>query len=217
MILLAACSVLFAAILFPVAGEFFIEFGREQGWYANPTSRLAAYMSAAAEFTTQTWILVLAGFLAGLVVGRLLDYLLRRLDPVSTSSAAESDIERLRKFGEELIQFHRDMYRFIIERKEVEIRERQYLSDHKNWSEQWEKERDARTLREAKVVERFGAQVNAYMSQLEQLSIPARKHLWAAHEMSAVALYFGQTGENLKRGDIEAAKNFEGHYQVGAR
>jgi hypothetical protein len=72
--------------LFAIAGalvaEFFIELGKEQGWYQQPAQRVEAAMTAFSVFVTQTWFLVLAAALTGLTAGLWSDVALRKREAI---------------------------------------------------------------------------------------------------------------------------------------
>jgi hypothetical protein len=66
------------AIFSGVITEFFIELGKERGWYDKPSERLIAGMTDFSDFVTQTWFLVAAAFLTGFAAGLWTDFGLRR-------------------------------------------------------------------------------------------------------------------------------------------
>jgi hypothetical protein len=74
----AVFSAMLLGITAGIVGEFFIELGKENGWYDSPSQRLDAAMTALSTFVTQTWFLVGTAFFAGLTVGAWLDHFLRK-------------------------------------------------------------------------------------------------------------------------------------------
>jgi hypothetical protein len=72
------------ALVAGVVGEFFIELGKEKGWYDKPSARLDAFMNAFSDFVTQTWFLTIVAFLCGLTIGLWADYLMRRREASAT-------------------------------------------------------------------------------------------------------------------------------------
>jgi hypothetical protein len=56
---------LFAALVFPVIGEFSIEWAKERGWYDAPSAQVASILETLAPVTGSWWFLVSIGFCGG--------------------------------------------------------------------------------------------------------------------------------------------------------
>ena len=79
---------LLLTIVGAMVSEFFIEIGKERGWYTQPSERLGAAMTAFSDFVTQAWFLVISAFLTGITAGLWSDVVLRRWEAARTLSAA---------------------------------------------------------------------------------------------------------------------------------
>jgi hypothetical protein len=79
-----ASLVLLPLILAPL-GQFLTEIAQENGLYNNPSNRVGAIMRALSDFVLQSWVLILAAFLVGLTIGLWADYLLRRIERLTSS------------------------------------------------------------------------------------------------------------------------------------
>ncbi|MGA2842992.1 MAG: hypothetical protein ABSG18_23120 [Steroidobacteraceae bacterium] len=73
-------SVFVLTIILAVISEFFIEWAREKGWYANPSQRLDAGISAFNHFVTQIWFVMATMFAAGLTMGLWFDWVVRWIE-----------------------------------------------------------------------------------------------------------------------------------------
>jgi hypothetical protein len=87
---LAAVSLLAAAILFPVVGQFFVELARERGLYEQPSARLEAVMEAAASLLQCRAFWWVAGLTVGFAAGVWIDALLARIDRRRAASGSAS-------------------------------------------------------------------------------------------------------------------------------
>jgi hypothetical protein len=56
---------LFAALVFPVVGEFSIEWAKERGWYDAPSALVSSVLATLAPITGSWWFLVTLGFCGG--------------------------------------------------------------------------------------------------------------------------------------------------------
>jgi hypothetical protein len=74
----AAAAVVLAIAVYPVAGEFFVELAREQGWYDRPSDRLAQMSASLSALGQADWFHWVGGWVIGLACGLWLDALLKR-------------------------------------------------------------------------------------------------------------------------------------------
>lgn len=78
-------------IIVAVCGEFFIELGKEWGWYERPSERLGAAVTALSSFITQPWFLVIAALSGGLTAGLWADVWLRRREAAAAFPVISRD------------------------------------------------------------------------------------------------------------------------------
>lgn len=102
------CVGLILAIVGGVAGEFFIEWARERGYYADSSQKLDAIMSAFSGFVTQSWFLVLAALCLGLTVGLWADRGMRHLD--KRGKSAEPSQQQLHELHERIEALKEKLY-----------------------------------------------------------------------------------------------------------
>ncbi|MCW5686593.1 MAG: hypothetical protein KIT85_19535 [Pseudolabrys sp.] len=72
-------------------GEFFIELGKEFGWYDKPSQRLEGVLTTLSALVTQSSFLVIAALLTGLTIGLWLDVALRKREAKSLLINAPSN------------------------------------------------------------------------------------------------------------------------------
>jgi hypothetical protein len=108
-----------------IVGEFFIELAREKGFYAHPSDRLEAAITALNSFVTQTWFLYSAVALSGFLVGLLLDYSLRTKgadkDPGKSTDNSELEIHLQPTYSVNGLDDYRAAIQFLNDARDVRI------------------------------------------------------------------------------------------------
>ncbi len=82
-------------VVVSVAGQFFIEWARELGWYDQPSKTGASIMETLASITGSLWFLGPVFFLAGASTTLWLEHWLRRSDSAEASALIDEETKEL--------------------------------------------------------------------------------------------------------------------------
>lgn len=70
-------AALFAVVIVPIVGDFFVELARQLGAYDNPEARVSAFVAFLIGITEQPWYSYSVVGVLGLVAGAWIDWVLR--------------------------------------------------------------------------------------------------------------------------------------------
>ena len=92
---LGLLALFFMPVMVAIIGEFFIEWAKQGGWYANPSERVGAVIALANTLISTPWFQWLVFSIGGFAIGVWVDYFTRRRENKQEWREADENIKRL--------------------------------------------------------------------------------------------------------------------------